>query len=66
MDSLSLESLRKLNQDSLKLSTQLQEINAMLDGCHASIEGMADVAQRISKAFALYRELIAEMQEERP
>ena len=62
MHEMSLEALQKLNRDSVKLNKQLEEINALLDDCHSSTEGMADVTSRIGHVFVLYRELILEMQ----
>lgn len=62
MQELSLECLRKLNKDSIKLNSEIQQINALLEDCYGNIEGMADVSDRIGKVFTLYRELVLEME----
>lgn len=62
MEELSLERLRKLNSDSVRLNGEIQQINALLDECHGNIEGMADITDRVGKVFALYRELVREME----
>lgn len=60
-EKMSLESLKKLNNDSLKLDKLLVEINCLLDNCQSSINGMSDVAEKMTMAFKLYRELVEDM-----
>lgn len=58
---LSLEGLRKLRDDSARLNAEIEQINILLDGCQEGMEGMADVSGRMSRVFALYRELVSEL-----
>lgn len=62
MRELSLKELQRLQKDSTLLNDEIMKINAILDEANASMDGMCDITGRIKNVFALYRELVIEIQ----
>lgn len=60
---VSLEALKQLRDDSVRLNMNLKEITDLLDEQGQNLEGMQDISSRIKKAFELYRSLVHEMKD---